>query len=146
MAKKKTAKTTVNARSRLGARAVQVDGHDGSSVAIIDSLRVLITKDDGVWLAEGVDVDYAIDGDSLPDVKKRFEQGLAMTIASNLRVHGTITPLLRPAPQDVIDRWYDARNMLRRFQHTTIVVTPQRQSELPFDQIVYLDASKTQVA
>lgn len=124
---------------------MQVDGTDGT-VAFFDSLRVLITKDDGVWLAQGLDVDYAIDGESLTDVKKRFEDGLAMTISSNLRVHGSIKPLLKMAPQDVIDQWYDAKNTLRRFTHTTLIVTPQRQNELPFDQIVYLDATQAEAA
>jgi hypothetical protein len=143
---KKHMKATVNASVDGGAHAVQVDGIHGESVAIFDNLRVLITKDDGVWLAQGLEVDYAIDGDSLPDVKKRFEDGLARTIEANLRVHGTIKPLLRVAPTEVWDQWNDAKNALRRFQHTTVVVTPQKQSELPFDQIVYLDASQADEA
>lgn len=121
---------------------MQVDSKDGSTFAYFDKLRVLITKDDGSWLAQGLDVDYAIDGDSLADVKKRFEDGLAMTIESNLRVHRSIGPLLRVAPQEVFDQWYDAKNTLRRFEHTAVIVTPQKQSALPFDQIVYLDATQ----
>lgn len=146
MPKKKLVKPTVHSRTDGGAQAIQVDGTDGSCVAIFDNLRVLITKDEGVWLAQGLDVDYAIDGDSLADVKKRFEDGLAMTIASNLRVHGSIKPLLQVAPQEIWDQWSDAKNMLRRFKHTTVIVTPQRQSELPFDKIVYLDATQAHVA
>lgn len=143
--KPKPVKATVNAQTPSGARAVQVDGN-GSSVAVLDSLRVLITKEDGTWLAQGLEVDYAVDGDSLADVKKRFEDGLAKTIEANIRVHDNIKPLLRVAPQEVWDQWNDAKNTLRRFTHTTVIVTPQRQSELPFDQIVYFDATKAEVA
>lgn len=114
-----------------------------NSSAYFDKLRVLITKDDGSWLAQGLDVDYAIDGESVADVKKRFGDGLAMTIESNLRVHGSIGPLLRVAPQEVFDQWYDAKNTLRRFEHMAVIVTPQKQSALPFDQIVYLMPRRT---
>lgn len=125
---------------------MQVDGINGECVAIFDDLRVLITKDDGSWLAQGLDVDYAIDGDSLPDVKKRFEDGLAATIEAHLRVHGTIEQLLRIAPPEVWAQWNDAKNKLRQFRHTTVIVTPQRQAELPFDNLVFLDASQSHEA
>lgn len=138
---KKHIKPTVHARVEGGAHAVQVDGNDGSHVAVFENLRVLITKEDGTWLAQGLEVDYAVDGESLADVKKRFEDGLAMTIVSNLRVHQTIKPLLQVAPQEVWDRWNDAKNMLRRFQHSMMIMTPQRQQELPFDKIVWLDTT-----
>ncbi len=84
-----------------------------------DSLRVLITKDGDGWLAQGLEIDYAVDGESLADVKKRFEDGLAMTIESNLRVYGNIKPLLKVAPQDVWDEWTDAKNTFESiFAHT----------------------------
>jgi hypothetical protein len=124
-----------------GARAFVFDGADGLQAAGVDNLRVLITKEDDVWLAQGLEIDYAIDGESLQDVKKRFEDGLAMTIESNLRVYDSITPLLQIAPQEVWDAWNNAKNALRRFEHSNIVVTPKRQADLPFDGIAWLDAS-----
>ena len=70
--KKKIGKTTVNAKvSHGGGRAVQIDKTGGSSVATFDSIRVLITKEDDAWLAQGLDIDYATDGDSLADVSDR---------------------------------------------------------------------------
>lgn len=69
-----------------------------------------------------------------------------MTIMSNLRVHNSIAPLLKIAPQEVWDQWHDAKNTLRRFQHSTMIVTPQTQQALPFDQIVYLDTTQEGVA
>ncbi len=124
-----------------GATALQVEGADGSQVIVCENLRVLITKEDGVWLAQGLEIDYAIDGESVADVKRRFQDGLTLTIQSNLRVYKELKGLLQIAPQEVWDQWNDAKNTLRRFKHTTIMVTPQRQQELPFDQIVWLDAT-----
>ncbi len=124
-----------------GARAVQVDAANGAHAVWFDTLRVLITKEDGCWLAQGLEIDYAVDGDSLVDVKRRFEDGLTMTIVSNLRVYDSIKPLLQVAPQDVWDKWNDAKNALRRFEHSQIIVTPQKQTELPFDGIAWLNAT-----
>jgi hypothetical protein len=146
MAKKKLPKPTVHARTDGGAEAVQLDGINGKCVAVFDNLRVLITKDEGSWLAQGLDVDYAIDGNSLRDVKKRFEDGLAATIEAHLRVHGTIKQLLNIAPPNVWEQWSDAKNKLRQFRHTTVIVTPQKQTELPFDNLVFLDASQADEA
>ena len=146
MSRKKLPKPVVQREHPGGATALQLDAPDGSRLACLENLRVLITKEDGVWLAQGLEIDYAIDGDSLADVKKRFEDGLTMTITSNLRVHNSINPLLQVAPQKIWNQWNDAKNTLRRFKHSTILVTPQRQSELPFDQIMWLDATQTDEA
>lgn len=124
-----------------GARAMHFVGADGSQIAFCDGLRVLITKSEGKWIAQGLEIDYAIDGDSVPDVKRRFEEGLSLTIQSNMRVYNDLKVLLQIAPQDVWDQWNDAKNTLRRFEHTTLVATAQKQQQLPFDAILWLDAS-----
>jgi len=100
---------------------------------------VLITKQDGAWLAQGLEIDYAIDGDSIPDVKTRFQTGLAMTIESNLRVNGHIRELLRTAPQEIWAEYFDAKNTLHRFTHSQVMVA-QLQQHLPFDQILFVEA------
>jgi hypothetical protein len=147
MARRKQSKPTVQAvRHPHGATAVHLDGADGSHVVIYDSLRVLITKDDGVWFAQGLEIDYAIDGESLADVKKRFQDGLAMTIESNLRVHESIKPLLRIAPQDVWDQWNEAKNTLRRFKHSQLVFTEKQQQDLPFDGIQWMEPIEDEAA
>ena len=103
-----------------------------------DSLRVLITTQDGAWLAQGLEIDYAIDGTSIPDVKKKFQTGLAMTIESSLRVIGNINDLLRIAPQERWAAYFDAKHRLHRFTHSQVRIR-QLQQHLPFDQIVWVE-------
>lgn len=136
--RRKQAKTAVDVhRHPGGATAVQVDTGDGQ-VVVCDSLRVLITKQDGAWLAQGLEIDYAIDGETIADVKKRFQTGLAMTIESNLRVHGNIRDLLRIAPQDRWASYFDTKHALHRFTHSQVMIR-QLQTYLPFDQIMWLE-------
>lgn len=125
-----------------GATAVQFDGADGSQIVVCDGLRVLITKEQGAWLAQGLEIDYAVDGESLADVKNRFMDGLARTIESNVRAYGNLNALLRIAPQQVWTQWNDAKNKLRRFKSTTMIAKPTPQQTLPFDHVLFLDASK----
>lgn len=120
-----------------GATAVQVDGPDGSQVVVCENLRVLITKHDGTWIAQGLEIDYAAEGDSVKDVKQRFEQGLALTIESHLRVHNNIINLLRPAPADVWTEYFDKKNTLRRFSHSQAMLR-LLQEHLPFDHILWV--------
>jgi hypothetical protein len=120
-----------------GATALQVQTPDGTHVVACENLRVLITKQDGAWLAQGLEIDYAIDGESIPEVKQRFQNGLAMTIESNIRVNGDIRDLLRTAPQEVWRDYFDAKNTLRRYTHSQVMIS-QLQQHLPFDQILWV--------
>lgn len=122
-----------------GATAFQVDVHDGSAQLVAcENLRVLVTKEDGSWIAQGLEIDYAVDGDTIGDVKKRFEHGLALTIESHLRVHTDIVNLLRPAPRKLWREYFSKRNALRRYTHSQIMVR-QLQQHLPFGRILWAE-------
>lgn len=131
--------------------AVQLERSDGSKTVCIGNLHVLLTKDEnGTWLAQGLEIDYAIDGDSVDEVKKRFEQGLALTVKSHLRVYGDIKSLLRIAPQPIWDKFYAAVPPDVQHHQTLLTVhalpkqvkaATQPQQRLPFDRIVYAQAA-----
>jgi hypothetical protein len=72
----------------------------------VGNLRVIITKDDGSWFAQALEIDYAAEGISLSDVKRRFEQGLEATIDEHLKRHGRLEQLFQPAPRDIWNEWY----------------------------------------
>lgn len=99
------------------------------------NLHVLLTRDEHGWLAQGLEIDYAIDGDSVDDVKARFEAGLTLTIQSHLRVYGDVRTLLRIAPQPIWDKFYAA--VPPDVQHKQALLTVQ---SLPFDRIVYVQS------
>lgn len=85
----------------LGGRAcAEHTQADGNHTVKLDALRVLICPDgEGLWFAQGIDLDYAAGGTSVDDVKRRFENGLLATIQAHLRRFGTIERLLKtPSP------------------------------------------------
>ena len=68
----------------------------------IRNLRVLMTEHEGGrWFAQGLEIDYGVEGRDLDDVRRAFEYGLAATIVVNLREFGHIRNLLVPAPKEV---------------------------------------------
>jgi len=137
----KRRRPTVNVHTHpSGAKAVHVNGN-GVQVAGYECLHVLITKEHGAWLAQGLEIDYCIDGPTVPDVKHRFETGLAMTIESHLRVNNNIDDLLRVAPQEIWSKYWHQDHTLHRFTHSQ-VLTRQLQRHLPFDQIVWVEKKR----
>ena len=78
---------------------------DEQHAVLIDSLRVVLTKDGDQWFAQGLEVDYAAAGSSQDDVKSRFEQGLAATVREHLKVYGSVEKVLRVAPQSAWNLW-----------------------------------------
>jgi hypothetical protein len=82
-----------------------IDTAEGSfDVVGIGALRVIVLKRDGLWFARGLDIDYAAQGVTLPEVKSNFERGLEKTIDLHLREFGTIEKLLSPMPLDARKR------------------------------------------
>lgn len=106
---KKGAKVAVRtAHTDSGAVAVHVKVGAAHAVAIGD-LRVMIVRDDDdSWFARGLEIDFAEQGTSLEDVQERFEKSLTETIREHLNVRGNIRELLRFAPSEVLQEYYDA--------------------------------------
>jgi hypothetical protein len=128
-----------------GAIAAQIETQHGSVVAL-GNLRVLITKEDGTWIAQGLEIDYAIDGESLKDVKQRFMMGLSMTVESHLRVYNSIDNLLKVAPPEVWAEYFAERNTLRRFEHSQVTAVSKLQQNLqrilPFENIEFYEKTE----
>jgi hypothetical protein len=96
------------ARTDSGAVAVHANLGPTHAVAIGD-LRVMIVRDgEDSWFARGLEIDFAEQGSSLEDVQERFEKSLTETIREHLNVRGNIRELLRFAPSEVLQEYYDA--------------------------------------
>lgn len=76
-------------------------------MADIGNLRIIVNSDGSQWSAQGLEIDYAVDGGSIDDVTKEFAQGLALTIDDHLRVFGHIRNVLKTAPPDVWSEFFD---------------------------------------
>ena len=62
------------------------------------------------WIAQGLDVGYVAAAKDVDAAKQKFMRGLATTLLLNLEKHGSIEPVLRPAPPEV---WMDWRRAVR---------------------------------
>lgn len=143
------------------ADAVQISKNhaDGSTHAVgFGDLRVMILEEDGIWYAQGMEVDYIAEGSSLEAAQKAFEEGLALTIAANLKHCGNIEDLLQPASAEVWAEFYqqDSGRYLystvsthvidQQFEEVLMVATTNAQAKpaavtrLPFNRINYLAA------
>ncbi|MGH8247905.1 MAG: hypothetical protein ACREUU_15905, partial [Gammaproteobacteria bacterium] len=85
----------------IPATAFHGKAEDGTHVVGIGNLRVILFQEGDLWFAQGLEIDYASQGDSLEDVKKQFEDGLGATIEEHLRVYGNIDKILNVAPSEV---------------------------------------------
>jgi hypothetical protein len=85
------------------ARGFHASNADGSAhVVKIENLQVLISRHEHCWFAQGLEIDYGVEGTDIDDVRRAFEYGLAATIAVHLREFGDLSRLLRrPAPTAV---------------------------------------------
>lgn len=63
-------------------------------------LRVLVSHREGFWFARGLEIDYAAQGSTSNEVKRNFEEGLALTIGEHLKTFGNIENLIRPSPPE----------------------------------------------
>src|ERR1039458_1707330 len=85
------AKIKAKKKGKLSTTAFHGVSHDGiHHVVGIGNLRVVIVPDGDFWFAQGLEIDYAVQGASEKDAKKKFEDGLEHTIEEHLKIHGTI--------------------------------------------------------
>jgi hypothetical protein len=119
--------------------AFQGVSSDGSHHIVgIGDLRVVLVPDGDVWFAQGLEIDYAVQGASEEEVKKNFEYGLEATVEAHLKIHGTIEGLLKVAPPAVWKELLgDPTGKRKVYSQITSHVL---QEKLPFDGINYLVA------
>ena len=108
----------------------------GTHAAGIGNLRVVLVPDENFWFAQGLEIDYAAQGDSLEDAQENFQDGLSATIHEHLRVYGTIRGMLRVAPQEAWDLVLKAGakpHPVRQVSFQAVEDVP-----LPFDNIQFI--------
>ena len=121
---------------------------DGTTYEIgVHDLRVLIIEDSpGEWYAQGLELDYIAQGDSLAAVQDSFVKGLQKTIAEHLKLHGDVELLLKPAGVEAWREFHTHRSvrgfelkLLARIalERPAASSTP-RLRHLPFDRIAFL--------
>jgi hypothetical protein len=125
------------------AMAVHVQDPNGDHHAVgIWDLHVYITRDGDGWFARGLEIDYAVQGDSITEVKRNFEVGLEGTIDLHLQMDGNIHHLLKFAPMEVIQEALHSRlkGAIKEYNQVSLHDIGSNTSSLPFDGISYLVA------
>lgn len=84
------------------------------------ALRVLLSKEDASWFAQGLEIDYASAGASIEEAKRNFETGFQKTISEHLKLNGSIEKMLKIAPQYAWDEFYAARFLDLKQEYTTL--------------------------
>lgn len=111
----------------------------------IGNLRVILVPDGKYWFAQGLEIDYAAQGDSIEDAKKQFEDGLTATVQQHLRMFGNIEKLLKVAPTEAwLDLWTNAK--ARHSRYSQLSTHEIIRNTLPFDAIDYVEVAKAAVA
>ena len=117
---------------------LHLEGDDEHAV-VIQSLRVVIVQDGDQWFAQGLELDYAAAGTSPSDVKSRFENGLSATIREHLKVYGSVSRILKVAPQEAWNLWL-AKGDSYKLDHASFhAIEATDENVLPFRGIAYLE-------
>src|SRR5579872_3323709 len=77
--------------------------HDGGDTVACDSLEVVISHDKDFWYAQGKQIDYIAQGQSIEEVKERFLRGLSLTVKAHIKKFGSVEKLLRGAPASAFE-------------------------------------------
>lgn len=120
MAKKTTTRKGHPRTRRAGGEqdtttAVHATTADGLDIVLIDRLRVALLRDGDFWVAQGLEIDLAAQGNSLEEAQRQFERGLVLTLRENLRIYGKIDHVLRVAPSDVWEDLLSAKVLRARY-------------------------------
>jgi hypothetical protein len=123
------------------AMAIHAEHKDGVHHLVgLGNIRVLLMHEGTGWFAQGLEIDYAAQGDSLVAAKREFEDGLAATVEAHLQKHGSIRELLKVAPNEFWEIVGDPSIRLERYSQITQHHVIRENSN--YEGIAYLIAAK----
>jgi predicted RNase H-like HicB family nuclease len=121
------------------AKAIHASTPDGEHTVGIWNLHVFLLKDEKCWVAQGLEIDYVVQGDTIEEAKANFEFGLEKTIELNLKMYGNIEGLLVFAPDTVLQEAARDKKAIKLYsQVTTHDLGAKSEQALPFDGVRYL--------
>ena len=102
------------------AEAIHLEHEDGvHHIVGLGNIRVLLLPDGDGFFAQGLEIDYGAQGDTLEEAKKEFEEGLEALVQEHLRVYGGIKALLQVAPNDIWSLGSDPKAQWKRYSQVT---------------------------
>ncbi len=124
------------------AKAIHAQHKDGSHHLVgLWNLQVLLIQEGKFWIAQGLQIDYVVQGNSIEEARSNFEKGLEDTIDLNLRMYKNIDGLLVFAPDEILQEAARNKKATALYsQVSTHDIGTKFQGSLPFDGISYLVA------
>jgi hypothetical protein len=95
-------KTKLKAKAGPAKALHLADQQDAHHLVKFRNLRVVIVPDGPAWFAQGIDLDYAAQGDTVEEAKGNFEKGLGATIDQHLKAYRTISGILKVAEPELL--------------------------------------------
>jgi len=133
-------KTKLQAKAGKTA-AVHIQHETGAVEAVaIWNLSVLIVPDEQHWFAQGLEINYGAQGDTVEEAKENFQAGLLATIQQHLRMYGNIEKILTFAPSSILKEAAQNKNSIKRFATVSfheVLHDHSAQQAIPFDGIDY---------
>jgi predicted RNase H-like HicB family nuclease len=125
--------------SKGEARALHADIDGAHHVVGFGNLRVVIVADEGSWFAQGLDIDYAAQGETIEEAKENFSRGLRATINQHLCSHSNIRNLLKGAdPETCRHLLLDSSFGTAQLKFFSQVSAHHIHQAIPFSHIAYL--------
>ena len=115
--------------------AVHVEKESAHLVGL-GKIRVIVFKEDGAWIAQGLEIDYAASGTTKGEAQKNFEIGLEGTVDLHIKIHNGIESLLKVAPAEI---WKGLSGSAAEYRFTQITFHDGLFAALPYKGIDYFE-------
>jgi hypothetical protein len=115
------------------------DQEEEHHAVVLWNLSVLIVPDGDFWFAQGLEINYGAQGDTVEAAQMNFQDGLKATIQQHLRVHGNIERILKFAPSEILKEAAQHKNSIKPLVQVSFheVLGPDAEKAVPFDGISY---------
>jgi hypothetical protein len=128
-----------NAEANAIALHVEMKKH-ATHIVGLGNIRVVVFKEQGSWIAQGLEIDYASAGATKKEAKHNFEIGLAGTVDLHIKIHNGIKNLLRVAPAEI---WQAALDKVgTEYSYDQITFHDGLFKALPYEGINFLEPAE----
>jgi len=104
------------------------------------NLSVLIVPGEGRWFAQGIEINYGAQGDTVKDAQEHFQRGLLLTINQHLRMYGNVERMVKFASSEILKEAAQkgcSISRLSRVSFHEILDDAKAREAVPFDGIDY---------
>ena len=114
--------------------SLATDRHHIDGVGIWN-LNVMIYQEGNFWVAQGLEIDHVTQGQSVAEVKQRFQEAFTLCLNEHLRKYHSIERFLVVPPREVLlDMEKRSENPIQYTHVSLVIETLRRTAKLNFLQ------------